>query len=184
MQNHLVLLSIKSKSRNTYVEKPTEKQAEADLGRINLSENQAPRTFVDLMPIMQLNDKKEQERIALKLNEKKRRHRLKKGNQSVENPAKNELRKYFPKLSSKPGKIDTVNMDSPAVKDNELMNLNVQHEPGFQDSDCKLGELGSLDDSNGGALTPIRPEAHRTFENDVHRSIKCSKRKREKLKTT
>ena len=87
-------------------------------------------------------------------------------------------------MSSKPGEIDSVNLDSPPVIVDELQNFNVKPEPSFQDSACKLGELGSQDVSKGGALTPIRSEIHRTSENDVHRSEKCSKRKREIQKYT
>ena len=115
-----------------------------------MHESQAPKTFKDLMPIMQLNDKKEQEKIALKLKDKKRRHEIKKRTQSVADPAKNELRKYFVKMSSKPGEIDSVNLDSPPVIVDELENFNVKPEPSFQDSACKLGELGSQDVSKGG----------------------------------
>ena len=117
-----------------------------------MHESQAPKTFKDLMPIMQLNDKKEQEKIALKLKDKKRRHEIKKRTQSVADPAKNELRKYFVKIGSKPGEIDSVNFDSPSppVKVDELANLNVIPKPSYQDSACKLGELGSQDVSKGG----------------------------------
>ena len=80
-------------------------------------------------------------------------------------------------MSSKSGKSG--NLDSPAVMNNGLMNLNVQLEPGFPNSKYELDELDSQDDSIDGALTQDRSEIHGTLENYVQRDSKCSKRKRE-----